>query len=134
MRSIVLDASALVEFLMRTEKGYEVERRIDTIDSELHIPALCDIEVCAALRRGLLHGALNEQRTLKALQDYCDLPLFRHGHLALMEDILALRANFSAYDATYVALFKALGGAFLTCDRALARAIRKRFPEGAILA
>ena len=32
------------------------------------------------------------------------LPLTRHGHRSVLGRILELRANFSAYDATYVAL------------------------------
>jgi len=39
-----------------------------------------------------------------------------------MGRILALRRNFSVYDATYVALAEQLGAALLTADLALARA------------
>lgn len=92
--------------------------------AELHVPALCDIEVSAALRRGLLAGLLTEERALTALVDYADLPLTRHGHQLLLARVLSLRANFSAYDATYVALAEQLRAALLTADGALARAVQ----------
>jgi predicted nucleic acid-binding protein len=43
-----------------------------------------------------------------ALQHYLLLPLTRHGHQALLPRVLELRANFSAYDACYVALAERL--------------------------
>lgn len=52
-----------------------------------------------------------------------DLPLTRHGHTALMPRMLALRANFSAYDATYVALVESIGAELMTGDERLARAV-----------
>lgn len=88
------------------------------------MPALCDVEVTAGLRRALLRGALSEQRAILAVEDYLDLPLTRHGHQSLLGRILDLGANFSAYDATYVALAEQLGAGLLTADGALARAAR----------
>lgn len=78
----------------------------------------------AALRRALQVGALDEQRTEEAVEDYLDLPLTRHGHQSLVLRILELRHNFSAYDATYVALTELLGGDLLTGDGPLARSVR----------
>ncbi len=82
------------------------------------------MEVVAGLRRALSGGALDRRRAEEAVLDYLDLPLHRHGHQRLLERILELRANFSAYDATYVALAEHLGGELLTCDERLARAAR----------
>ncbi len=65
-------------------------------------------------------------RAAEALEDYLDLPLVRHGHQALLGRVLQLGSNFSAYDATYVALAEQLKGELLTADDALARAIRSR--------
>ena len=93
-------------------------------DADLHVPALCDVEVAAGLRRGLLGGALSEERLAQAVEDYLDLPLTRHGHQQLLSRVLNLSDNFSAYDATYVALAEQLGGELLTADEGLARAAR----------
>ncbi len=92
-------------------------------EHDLHVPALCDVEVTAALRRALRLGALDERRAEEAVQDYLDLPLTRHGHQSLVVRMLELRANFSANDATYVALAEHLGGHMLTADGPLARSV-----------
>ncbi len=129
MKLVVLDASATIEYLLRSASGLDIEEWITSPDSDLHIPALCDVEVCAALRRCLLQGAMNLARTAEVLEDYWDLPLSRHGHIDLMDEILRLHENFSAYDATYVALAERLNAVLVTCDHRLARAVKKRFPE-----
>ncbi len=95
-------------------------------DVDLNTPALCDIEVAAALRRSLLTQRLNSVRAAEALQDYLDLALTRHGHQALLGRVLELRSNFSAYDAAYVALAEQLKGELLTADDSLARAVRSQ--------
>jgi predicted nucleic acid-binding protein len=120
----VADASALVEYLLRTERSGGVEREMRARGADVHVPALCDVEVTAVLRRALLSGVLTSDRAEAALADYVDLPLTRHGHQVLLKRILSLRANFSAYDATYVALAEQLGAALLTTDMALGRAVR----------
>lgn len=78
----------------------------------------------AVLRRGLRSGRLGGERARQAMEDYRDLPLVRHGHLALLKRTLALRENFSVYDGAYVALAERLDGALLTADGRLARAAR----------
>lgn len=98
---------------------------IETDEHDLHAPALCDVELTAVLRRGLLAGRLGSARARAVLADHLDLPLVRHGHRRLLPRILELRENFSAYDAVYVALAEGLGAALLTADRALARAARR---------
>jgi predicted nucleic acid-binding protein len=129
LKIVVADASAIVEYLLRTERATSIESVITGVDSDLHIPALCDVEVCSALRRALLENRISEERATEALADYLDLPLSRHGHLMLIERVLQLRRNFSAYDATYVALAEYLKATFVTEDRSLARAVRKFLPK-----
>lgn len=119
------DASALVEYLLRTARAGAVAVTVTAPDADLHVPALCDVEVVAALRRALLARLLPEPRARDALEDYADLPLSRHGLTTLLPRVLALRHNLSAYDATYVALAEHLGAALLTADAALERAARR---------
>jgi predicted nucleic acid-binding protein len=128
MTPIVVDASALVEYLLRTARGRALEPLFTHPDADLHIPALCDVEVVAVLRRGLLGGRLDRVRAAEALEDLRDLPLIRHGHQLLVERILLLGRNFSAYDATYVALAERLDAALLTVDDRLTRAVRAHLP------
>ena len=125
MRPVVADASALVEYLLRTERGAAAEAILRDPGTDLHVPALCDVEVASVLRRGLLTDRLGPARAAEATADYRDLPLTRHGHLALLDRVLDLRANFTAYDAFYVALAERHAATLLTADRALARAVRR---------
>lgn len=125
MRAVVADASIIVELLLRSERGAALADLMLSGDATIHVPALCDVEVASVLRRGMLTGRFDAKRTGQALQAYVDLPLTRHGHTFLLPRILSLRANFSAYDATYVALAEHLEGALLSADAGLANAARR---------
>jgi predicted nucleic acid-binding protein len=73
----------------------------------------------------LLHtNRLSQDRAVEALRDYLDLPVTPHGHVPLLLRIFALRDNFSAYDAAYVALAEGFGATLLSGDAALARAAK----------
>jgi predicted nucleic acid-binding protein len=122
VRLVVLDAAAVVEYLLQTPSAPGIAQTVEDGSVDLHVPALCDVEVTAALRRAVLQRRLPPARADDALGDYLDLPLRRHGHAALLPRILALRDTFSAYDACYAALAERLGADLLTGDGALARA------------
>lgn len=109
--------------MLRTDRSDWIGAAFGDPNHDLHVPALCDVEVTAGLRRALLFGALDERRTEEAVEDYFDLPLTRHWHQSLVVRVLELRDNFSAYDATYVALAELLRGHFLTADGPLARSV-----------
>jgi predicted nucleic acid-binding protein len=128
MTLLVVDASAFVEYLLRTDTGLAFAPVIEADDALLHTPALCDVEVVAALRRALLLGELDEARAVEALESYLELPLARHGHAGLAVRLLQLRHNFSAYDATYVAVCELLDAELLTADGGLARAVAEIMP------
>lgn len=66
---------------------------------------------------------LGVERAEEALADYLELPLTRHGHQALLARALALRENFTTYEATHVVLAERLSASLLTADRRLARAV-----------
>lgn len=120
-----MDASAIVEFILRTPRARLAENTIRESAADLHTPALCDVEFAAALRRALREGLISEERSEEALRNYLDLPITRHGHQLLLPRILDLRHNFSAYDAAYVALAERLDAELLTGDGGLARAARE---------
>jgi predicted nucleic acid-binding protein len=114
---------------LQTDRAHHIDPVLQAAETDLHTPALCDVEVAAAFRQGLLSRKLTAGRAADAVEDYLDLPLFRHGHQALLARVLELRSNFSAYDAAYVALAEQLGGELLTADDALAKAVRNHLPS-----
>ncbi len=91
--------------------------------AELHVPALCDVEIASALRRLVRQRRIAVGRMTEFLEDYVDLPLTRHQHPRLLPRMLELRENFTAYDAAYVVLAEQLGAPLLTADARLAAAI-----------
>jgi predicted nucleic acid-binding protein len=121
---VVVDASALGELLLRTERAESIAGVVGAADVALHVPALCDVELVSILRRALRGNLLTEPRALQAANHYLALPLTRHGHLRLLPRMLALRENFSAYDAAYLALAEQLRGELLSADERFARAAR----------
>ncbi len=77
----------------------------------------------AVVRRTLARGELSENGAGEKLRDYLDLPLTRHEHGPLLERVLQLRENFSAYDAAYVALAERMGARLASVDEPLRRAV-----------
>ncbi len=119
---IVVDASALLEFLLQTPIGTRVEARLFRKEDELHSPHLVDVEVTQGLRRLVRTGEVSAGRAADAIADLADLDLHRHPHLDLLTRAWKLRENVTAYDATYVALAEAINAPIVTCDTPLAKA------------
>jgi predicted nucleic acid-binding protein len=122
---LVVDASAVAELLLGRPAGESVAQRLREHEFDLHAPHLVDVEVLSALRRAVAAGYASPTRAGQAVVDLVDLPLERYGHDALIPRVWELRENFSAYDATYIALAEAIaddGAALLTADARLARA------------
>jgi predicted nucleic acid-binding protein len=123
---IVVDASAVLEVLLRTPVAQAVERRLFAAGETLHAPHLIDIEVAHVLRRYAAAGDMCVERGREALEDLADLSLRRYPHDVLLPRVWALRDNLTAHDAVYVALAEALGAPLLTGDRRLANAAGHR--------
>jgi len=119
---IVVDASALLEVLLRTPAAEAVERRLFDSRQTLHVPHLLDVEVAQVVRRYAATGEVGEERGRAALADLADLPLHRYPHDFLLQRVWDLRHNLTAYDAVYVALAEVLDAPLLTRDQRLAGA------------
>jgi predicted nucleic acid-binding protein len=119
---IVVDASAVIEVLLRTPKAATIEKRLFQPGETWHAPHLIDVEVAQVLRRLALAGTISPKRGAEALQDFADMPIRRHAHDWLLARAWELRDNLTAYDAAYVALAEALEAPLLTCDGRIARA------------
>jgi predicted nucleic acid-binding protein len=123
---IVVDASALLEALLRTSAAKAVEERLFAPRQTLHAPHLIDLEFAQVIRRYAANGEIDGERGRLALADLADLPLRRYPHDFLLPRIWDLRNNLTAYDAAYVALAEALDTPLLTRDRRLAAAAGHR--------
>ena len=119
---IVIDASTLVEVLLRTSAAGRIEARIFAAGETMHAPHLLDIEVAQVIRRWAMRGDIAMDQGGEAMRDLADWPVARYPHGLLLPRIWALRHNLTAYDASYVALAEVLGGVLLTRDARLAAA------------
>jgi predicted nucleic acid-binding protein len=117
---IVVDASALLEVLLRTPAAKAVEDRLFAPGETLHAPHLLDVEAAQVIRRYAANGEIDGERGSFALDDLADFPLRRYPHDFLLRRIWSLRNNLAAYDAAYVALAEVLDAPLLTRDRRLA--------------
>jgi predicted nucleic acid-binding protein len=119
---IVVDASAVLELLLGTERAERVAGRLLAPDERLDAPHFLDIEIGQALRRLAQLNAITVLRAEEALADFACLVIERHAHHELLPRIWQLRDSLTAYDAAYVALAEALDAPVLTCDAKLGRA------------
>jgi predicted nucleic acid-binding protein len=117
---IVADASAIVEVLLNTPVALEIADHLFTVGQTIHVPYLIDLEILQVLRRYARTGEIGGSRAAQALDDYLDMGLNRHSHAGLAPRIWELRNNWTAYDASYIALAEALKVTLVTRDRALA--------------
>ncbi len=118
--TLVLDASAAVELLLRTPRGAQVEAHL--ADQLVAIPDLLDVEVCSALARLERKGEVTGAEGDEAVRRLGRLPARRIGAGLLRDRAWAMRDRVRVADAFYVAAASVVSGALLTCDARLARA------------
>jgi len=117
---LVVDASALVEFLLDTTKGYAVAARLK--GSTAHTPAHADAEVLSAFGRLHRAGDLDAQIARRELASLAARPIVRHPVGDLLGAAWGMRENVRLADAIYVALAERLDATLITTDARLARA------------
>lgn len=120
MTRYVVDASAAVEYLLKTNLGETLSPVLDS--ALLAAPELMDAEVLAVLRRGVLKGRLGERRAMMAVEDLVVWPVERIPHRVLAGLAWEHRYNLSAYDSFYVAAARLYDVPLLTADGPLSRA------------
>jgi len=125
---IVVDASILANVV--GDDSVDGRRARSEIRSAVDVaaPDLVDVETLAVLRKRWLAGTITDRRFAAAVGDLEAIDLDRYPTLRLMRRAYELRANVTAYDATYVALAEALDCGLLTGDRRLANAPGSRCP------
>ncbi len=119
---IVLDASAVVDWLLQTPAGQRIEQRIYARNDTLHTVHLLDVEFAQVLRRLVREGTLARKRAEEAMEDLIAVRVTRYASVVLLHRIWQLRQNLSAYDAAYVALAEELKAPLITRDQKIAAA------------
>jgi predicted nucleic acid-binding protein len=117
---LVVDASAAVEYLLRSVLGLRAGALLD--EAEVSAPELLDAEVLAVFRHEALTGRLAENRAAEAVDDLRDWGVVRLSHGPLLATAWSPRGHVSAYDALYVVAARVRGAALVTADGPLARA------------
>jgi len=120
----VLDTSGAVDYLLGAGVAEQVQELISA-EGELAAPDVFVFEVLAVLRRESHRGAIADYRAATAVEDLGDLSIELFPSLPLRERVWALRRNFTAADALFVALAEDLNEPLATKDNALAREIAK---------
>ncbi|MHB8657316.1 MAG: type II toxin-antitoxin system VapC family toxin [Solirubrobacteraceae bacterium] len=126
---IVVDASVLANAIGDDGADGGLSRsELRAEAGALAAPDLVDVETVAVLRKRWIAKTITDRRFATAIKDLQALDLDRYPTLRLMTRAYGLRANITAYDATYVALAEGLGCELLTGDVRLASAPGPRCP------
>jgi predicted nucleic acid-binding protein len=118
---IVVDASAIADLVLDAEQEHP-HHLLE--GNELHAPELIDFELALVLRGWLASGRIDSSAAAAALARWQRLRVTRQSFAELIGPILDLRHNFSAYDASYIVLARALHAPLLTADPRLAAAAK----------
>ena len=116
---VVIDASAMVDLLARTDRAPAVRTRLAR--SVLHAPAHFDAEVVSALGRLQRARALDAEHADAALAALVRAPVTRHDLTPLLAGAWARREVLRLTDALYVELAEQRSYPLLTTDHRLAR-------------
>lgn len=118
---VVVDASALLERLLRSRRGEAVAQAVG--GARMVAPDHVNVELLSALRGLVRSRQLAAARASQAVDDLLAAPLNRVGTTELVAEIWRWRDNLSPYDAGYVALANALACPLVTADGRLRRAV-----------
>lgn len=117
---IVVDTSMLVSSLVDGgPRGKACAARL--FGEQLTAPSLIDYEVLSTLRGLVLGRKLAADGAERALRALSVLPVERVPCESLLPRMWELRTNYSAYDASYVALAEKLNLSLVTGDAKLKR-------------
>lgn len=118
--TIVIDASALAEVVVRSERAGQVEALFG--EQRLIAPDLINCEVLSVLRGWLARSLIDSPSAARAVRNLTTAPIRRFATTPLVDEMWAARHNLTPYDAAHVVLARRTGAALLTLDKRLIRA------------
>jgi len=123
--TLVVDASAVIDLLVRSDRGDGVRAFLaDRAEEDMATVAHLDAEVFSGLARLYRADDLDAEEVAVLLRRLGDLAVARLPITArLLDAAWALRDNVAARDALYVAAAEVLSADLVTTDDRLARAV-----------
>ncbi len=116
---IVLDASVVVEVLTNPSFAGWLRGILTNGAGPFIVPHLLDVEVLSAVRRIEAKNHIGSREVDRILAELTQFPAERLPHTPLLPRVWELRHNFTAYDATYIALAEQTGATLYTTDAKL---------------
>jgi predicted nucleic acid-binding protein len=116
--TFVIDASAVIELALNSERGQRVDDVIS--DASVVAPAHLDAEALSALGRLQRAGVLTDPQVAQQLAWLAAAPIVRVPLSDLLVGAWARRQNLHLNDALYAELAMTSGATLVTCDRGLA--------------
>jgi predicted nucleic acid-binding protein len=119
-------SSWVVELLTNGALADSIRNDLSGRDESFIVPHSIDVEAMSALRRLVAGQRIGADRSDQFLTGLAALPAERYSHTPLIERIWELRHNFTACDATYIALAEATNATLYTSDEKLCKGHRAR--------
>jgi predicted nucleic acid-binding protein len=120
MTPVILDASAGVEWVLRSDTGQRVESAVT--GHTIWVPEHYYVETAATVRRLQLADQISPERASVALSRLLTIPMHRAQVRPLLSEAWALLHNITVADALYVVMAKHLHATLITLDVSLANA------------
>jgi predicted nucleic acid-binding protein len=115
----IVDASALIEFLLGTPRAAQVATAL--AGGEVAAPELIDVEVLSTLARLARARSISDEDATLAAGAFARASVKRISHPALVPRVWQLRHRVRIADAFYVACAQRLAMPLVTADARLAR-------------
>jgi predicted nucleic acid-binding protein len=135
MNAFVVDASVALKWYLPDEQG--VEQALFLLDAfmreeiALHAPSLIDWEFVNAMWVAGRTGRIALEDRDAAVQNFLGIEVSRTRCNDLSVSILSVATEFgrSCYDSAYLALSSTMGAPFVTGDKRLFNATKKKMPS-----
>jgi predicted nucleic acid-binding protein len=136
-RQIVIDSSVIAKLFFHEDlsnKAIEFIKYSIKSDWQLLAPNLIDYEIGNICWKRIKRKELQETEAVQVLENYRKLIIAKIEVLRFVPEILsiAVKANITFYDSSYLYLAVAMNSKFITADAILVKSVQQFFPEDII--